>query len=311
MRTVIKAPLVYSVTLSWNRKGDTRDCIRSVLASDYPNLHAVLVDNASTDGTVEAIRSEFRPVAILVNPINLGYAAGVNVGLRYALAQRADYTIIVDNDATVASDAITRMVSVAEAWSTAGLLTPKILYHSKPDIIWCAGYKRRPVTLAPIAGSMYLHDADLNGGPRPMDYAPCCGLLIRRSVLERVGFLEERFFIYYEDLDFCIRAKRGGFELLNVTDARVWHKVAASAGEGSPLQKYYMARNSIRFFVSHTPRWCLPLIALYRLGSAIRTVSRALRHGKTEAARAYLRGLSDGVSEVVLGANVPRERGLG
>jgi GT2 family glycosyltransferase len=307
----MNTPLVYSVTLSWNRREDTLACLRSILASDYPSLRAVLVDNASTDDTVEAVHAELPAVTTLVNPVNLGYAAGVNVGLRYALEQGADFVIIVDNDAVIAPDAVMRMLSVAQARPAVGLLTPKILYHDEPDLIWFAGHKRRPVTLAPIAGSMGKPDAQLDGGPRPMDYAPCCGLLIRRAVLERVGLLEERFFIYYEDLDFCIRAKASGFELLNVPDARVWHKVSASAGEGTPLQKYYLARSSVHFYFRHTSRWLLPLIVLYRLGSATRTVTRVLCHGRPDVASAYLRGLRDGVAEVLWGADIPRQRGLG
>ena len=273
-------------------------------------MRAVLVDNASTDGTVEAVKSAFPAVTTLVNPVNLGYAAGVNVGLRHALEQGADLACILDNDAVIALDALSRMMRVMQAHPSAGLLTPKILYHSMPDVIWYSGHKRRRVTLAPIEGSMNVRDADLNGDPRPVDYAPCCGLLIRRAVLEKIGLLEERFFIYYEDLDFCIRAQENGFELLNVTEARVWHKVSASAGDGSPLQKYYLARSSVRFYFKHTPRWYLPLIVLYRLGSASRTVGRTLIHGKPQVASAYLRGLRDGVAEVFGQAEIPREKGL-
>lgn len=310
MRTPINTPTIHSVTLSWNRKDDTLDCLRSILTSDYANVRAILVDNASTDGTVEAVKSTFPDVVTLINPVNLGYAAGVNIGLRYALDQGADFVCILDNDAVIAPDAWTRMMSVMQAHPSAGLLTPKILYHSMPGVIWYSGHKRRKVTLAPIGGSMNMRDAELNGDPRPMDYAPCCGLLIRRAVMEKIGLLEERFFIYYEDLDFCIRAQESGFDLLNVTDARVWHKVSASAGDGSLLQKYYHARSSVRFYYKHTPRWYLPLIVLYRLGSASRTVGRSLIHGRSQIASAYLRGLRDGIAEVLGGKSIPRDRGL-
>jgi hypothetical protein len=256
------------------------------------------------------VHAELPEVTCLVNPMNLGYAAGVNVGLRHALRRGADFVIIVDNDATIAPDTIRLMRDTAHANPKAGLLTPKILYYSMPKVIWCAGHRRRAFTLAPIDGSMNQPETSLTGGPRPIDYAPCCGLLIRRSVMEQVGLLEERFFIYYEDLDFCIRSREAGFDLLNVPEARVWHKVAASAGEGSPLQKYYLARSSVYFYFRHTPRKHRPLIALYRLGSATRTIIRALRHEKPQVASAYLRGLRDGVAEVFGKSNIVREKRL-
>jgi len=303
-------PLVCSVSLSWNRRRDTLECLRSILASDYPNVRATLVDNASTDGTVEAVRSELPAVATCVNPVNLGYAAGINIGLRRAVAQGADYAWIVDNDATVEPHTLARMLEVAEADPSAGLLTPKILFYSKPDVIWCAGHKRRRLTLAPIDGRLGVADASLNGAPRPMDYAPCCGLLIRRSVLEQVGLLDEHYFIYYEDLDFCLRAQQGGFQLLNVPAARVYHKVATSAGQDSPLQKYYLARSSVHFYTRHTRRLHRLLIVPYRLGSALRSVSRALFQRKPRVASAYLQGLRDGLAEVHRKADIPRQKGI-
>lgn len=302
--------LIYSVTLSWNRKEDTLACLRSLRDSDYPNLRAVLVDNASTDDTVVAVHAELPEVTTLVNSTNLGYAAGVNVGLRHALEQNADFVLILDNDATIAPDALTHMMCIMHSDSTVGLLTPKILFYNQPDIIWCTGHKQRRVTLAAIDDDLGKHISEVEGAPRPRDYAPCCGLLIRRSVLENVGLLEEKLFIYYEDLDFCIRAGEGGYKLLNVPDAKVWHNVSASAGSGSPLQRYYLARSSVHFYLRHTPGWLKPLIVLYRAGSAVRTVSRALLHKRTDVARAYLQGLKDGIAEAVFGADIARHRGL-
>lgn len=306
----MNAPLVYSVTLNWNRKKDTLDCLQSVLASSHPNVRAVLVDNASTDGTVEAVHSSLPQVTTLVNPTNLGYAAGVNVGLRYAMEAGADYVLILDNDAVIDSQALKLMVDVAQARPSVGLLTPKILFHNTPDVIWCAGHNQRPVTLAPIDDDLGKSASEIQGRPRPRDYAPCCGLLVRRSVLEQVGCLEESFFIYYEDLDFCIRTRESGHRLLNVPDARVWHKVSASAGQGTPLQKYYLARSSVHFYLRHTPLWFLPLILLYRMGSGIRTVTRSLLDRKPAVARAYLRGLGDGLRETLVGADISKHRGL-
>lgn len=288
------SPLVYAVTLSWNRREDTLACLASLTASEYANLVCVLVDNASSDGTVEAVRSVYPQVSVIENPINSGYAAGVTIGIRYALEQGADFVWIVDNDAVVAPDTLTVMLEAQQQDPLAAALTPKVMFFARPDVIWSMGYDCRPITLA-RTHSWEGQPADrADGARRPTTYAPCCGLLVKREVWEQIGLLDTGFFIYYEDLDFCLRLRDAHIQLYSVPTAMMWHKVSASAGEGSPLQKYHLARSSVRFYRKHTPAWLLPLIFLYRLGSALRTTGRALQHRRSDVVRAYWRGLRDG-----------------
>jgi hypothetical protein len=122
------------------------------------------------------------------------------------------------------------------------------------------------------------------------------GVLVQRQVLEEVGLFDERFFLYYEDLDLCVRARERGYHLLSVPAAHIWHKGRASMGEASPRQKYHLARSSVLFFAKHTPLRRLPLIVAYRAGSALRTLTRALLKGQWAVARSYLRGLREGLS---------------
>jgi len=123
-----------------------------------------------------------------------------------------------------------------------------------------------------------------------------CGLLIRRDLLERVGLFDERFFMYYEDLDLCLRARRAGYRLLLVPSAKMWHKVAVSSGgRDSPGERYHMARSSVLFFRKHARSWQVPFIAPYRTASAVKTVTRLLLRRRPDSARAYLRGLRDGL----------------
>ena len=287
-------PTIYSVTLSWNRREDTLACLASLVASDYPNLVCVLVDNASTDGTVEAVRAAYPHVVVIENPKNSGYAGGVVLGIQHALERGADFIWIVDNDAIVAPDALTIMLREQCHQPPAAVLTPKVMFYARPDVIWSMGYECRPITLARTHSWEGQPMSSANGPRRPAVYAPCCGLLIRHDVLKTIGLLDTYFFIYYEDLDFCLRARQAHVQLFSVPEAKVWHKVSASAGEESASQKYHLARSSVRFYRKHTPVILRPIIVLYRLGSAIRTTLRALRHRRPDVVQAYWRGLRDG-----------------
>jgi len=287
----MEAPTVAVVIPTWNRRDDLLTCLESIEAMGYPQLHVIVVDNGSTDGTAEAVRVNFPKAELIRSEENLGFAAGCNLGLRRVLQLTAEYVLLLNNDVIVASDMMERLVEAALTHPEVGLFGPSVWYHDEPHRLWSAGYRCRPVTLS---------DQPPQGNPEGaepyfVDTLYGCGLLIRREVLETVGLLDERFFMYYEDKDLCLRARAAGWKLLMVPAARVWHKVSESTSGsndlGTPFQKYHMARSSVVFFAKHTPRWLWPVIVPYRLGSGLRTVARALRYGRPDIATAYVRGL--------------------
>lgn len=287
-----RMPAVAAIILNWNRRDDTLACLDSLQDVDYQNLQVILVDNGSTDGTVAAVQQRFPDVEIIRNEANLGYAAGCNVAVREILRREIGYVLLLNNDTVVASDMLTRLVAVAEATPEAGMLGPTIWHFDAPQRLWAGGQRVRPITLSGQPPQGDPHGAQ----PYEVGYIFGCGLLLRRQLLDDVGLFDERFFMYYEDQDLCRRARTHGYRLLIVPEAKMWHKVSASTGgEGTPLNKYYLARSSVLFYAKHTPRWLGPLIALYRLGSAARTVGRVLRRGQPAVAQAYLRGLIDGL----------------
>jgi len=272
------------------------ECLASLHAAQQPGrlveaFDVILVDNGSTDNSVEAVKAKFPDTEILALAENRGFAAGCNVGLRRALEAGADYVLLVNNDATVAPDMLVRLIEVAERRGDAGLLGPVVYRFDEPDRVWSAGYRERPITLSaqPPAGQS-------NGdAPYEVDRLYGAGLLIRRSVLEEVGLFDERFFMYYEDADLCRRVQEAGYRLLVVPAARMWHKVSASTGEGSPSQQYHLARGSVLFFARHTPLPLLPVIIVYRLGVAAKKLVLAAQRRRWDVMSAYLRGLVDGV----------------
>lgn len=290
-------PFVYAITLSWNRRQDTLACLASMGRLDYPNVRLLLVDNGSADGTPEAVKEQFHGVEVIVNQRNLGFAAGCNVGLRYALEHGADYVLLLNNDTLVDPAALSHLLAAAD--SDVGIVVPKIHYAADPSRIWSVGAMRHPLTFEMVGDARGQVDSGEWERVVERDYVVGCAVLFSRRMLEQVGLFDERFFMYYEDMDLSFRARQAGFRLLLAPQARVWHKVAVSSGgSDSPNERYWMARSSVLYFRKHVRglRWCVVLP--YRTASAIKTVLRLIWRGQRQSARAYVRGLREALAQI-------------
>jgi GT2 family glycosyltransferase len=282
-------PCVYIVTLNWNRCADTLAFLESCAQQSFPHFRMLVVDNGSSDGSLAAISTRFPHVEQIANGRNLGFAAGANVGLRHALKHGADYVFLANNDTTLATDALATLVAAAETHGAA-IASPAIFYASAPERVWWLGGRRRPWLLEVMP-------LDAPGQePFMVDFVTGCGMLISRRCLETVGLFDEQFFMYYEDSDYCLRVQHAGLRTLVVPRARMWHKVATSSGgSDSPSERYHMAASSARFFRKHARGRQWLAIVPYRAASAMRTLMRLASRRRWGAARAYVRGLWDGM----------------
>jgi GT2 family glycosyltransferase len=230
-KTLNMNPKVAVIVLSWNGKELTLACIESLTASDYPHLDIYLVDNASTDGTVESVEAAFgEQIRLIVNHENLGFAGGNNVGIRQALEEGAEYVLLLNNDTTVARDMISQMVTAAGRNPRMGIFGPKIFYESPPDQIWFAG---GDVLLARgVTRHIGIREKDRGQYDiaREVSYASGCALMVRRDVIDEIGVLDETYEMYFEDTDFCMRAQLAGFGCYYVPLGRMWHKISPSTG---------------------------------------------------------------------------------
>lgn len=278
---------VVAVTLNWNRASDTLTCLRSLQAAGLPPDQAIVVDNGSTDDSVAALQAACPRAQLLVNDRNLGFAGGANVGLARAREMGRPYILLLNNDAEVATDALERLVAAAEEHPRAGLLSPLIRYAAD-DRIWFAGsYRRRfpPVAFWPA----YRRRRTLPATPRPIDYATGCAVLLRDAMLQEVGLFDETYFMYWEDLDLCERARRAGWQVLLVPSAIVRHRVSASTGEESPAKWRYMGRYLPTFYLRYYRRPRLAMLA----GVAWVIVRETLR-GNGRVVGPFLEGFREG-----------------
>jgi GT2 family glycosyltransferase len=250
-----KNPLVYIIVLNWNGRDDTLRCLRSLRRVTYSPVKLLVVDNASQDGSVEAIRSEFKEVEIIENERNLLFADGNNRGIRYALERGAAYILLLNNDTYVDPQFLSEMVKVGERDESIAILGPKIYYADSPDTIWFAGGEVSFWRGYTGHKGIRRRDGNLFNIPGEVDYITGCALLIKRQVFQRIGGLDPAYRIYGEDADFCQRAKRSGFRLCYVPSAKIWHSVSSSSGGGMTPYKILNKMQSNFLFFRRYARW--------------------------------------------------------
>jgi GT2 family glycosyltransferase len=235
--------LIYIVILNWNGKEDTLACLSSLEKIPYEPFCTVVVDNGSSDGSQEAIRSAFPKITLIENGKNLGFAGGNNVGIRLALEKGADAIFLLNND-TVADPAILQaLTNSLVKHPEAGIFGPKLYLHSEPDRFDHLGgrWNKKRAAFDFVA----LREKDTGQTHPALDYACGAALFVKREVFEAVGLLEENFFLIWEEADFCMRAKRAGFVSLLAPDAKVWHRVSASFVGGKPHSTYFWWRGRL------------------------------------------------------------------
>ncbi len=176
----------------------------------------VVVDNASTDDSAERIRAALPDVPLIVAPSNEGYASGANLGLRWALEQGLEYLLLLNNDTVVDPCCVEQLVDALQEDSALGMAGPMVFHADEPDRIWYLADRRR--SLWPVPQSLGREQIDRGQFPARVlaDYVSGCAMMIRRSTLERVGLLEERLFMHYEDADFCWRVRRASLNICAV-----------------------------------------------------------------------------------------------
>ncbi len=283
----MERPTVAVIIPNWNRPGDTITCLRSLAAGSYMGWHAIVVDNASTDDSVAAIGAAFPAAEILVNEKNLGFAGGVNAGIARARAEGFPYLLLLNNDTELGPDAVGALLAAAESDPRVGILSPLIYYADGGRIWFAGGYRRR--WLPGISLPWYRRRHSFPPHPFSVDYVTGCAMLVRTEAVDRIGALDTEYFMYWEDLDLCERARRAGWRILLVPTATVNHCVSASTGENAPAKWYYLAYYMPTFYRRYYRR---PVGAM--LAYALWVLAREMARRNWRVIGPYLKGFRDG-----------------
>ena len=246
------------VVLNYNGLANTLECLRSLKGQKLSKgkINIVVVDNASVDGSAQAL-GKVEGIHLIINSSNLGYSGGNNIGIKYSVQNGADLIFILNND-TIVDDKCLEVLS--EAAKSSDIISPKIYFAKNYEfhkgryqekeigkVIWYAGGKIDWDNIIGIHIGVDEVDRNQFNKRQKIDLATGAAMLVKRKVFERIGFFDEKYFLYLEDMDFCVRAKKANFNIAFEPKAIVWHKNAASAGSGSKFQDYYFTRNRLLF----------------------------------------------------------------
>lgn len=242
---------IYAIILTLNNYFDTCDCIKSLMESQFPLTSIVVVDNHSTDGSIQKLQKVFYledKVCIILNKNNLGFAKGANIGIRFSLKQGADYIFLINNDAIIDPLCIELLINELKKNTSNGMAGPRIFYHEEPNKIWHGGgYFNRLKTGIVIPEKNKINN-ELDDKIKKVSFLTGCCMLIKREVFKKVGFFNESYFMYEEDVDFCFRTIKKGFNILYIPKAHVWHKISSTLKDrASPFVFYNMSRSRLIF----------------------------------------------------------------
>ena len=230
------------VLVNYNGSGDTIECLKSLRGLSWENMLTVVVDNCSTDDSVQVLRPEEERLCfrLLCAEANRGFSAGNNIGIRYALEQGCTHVLLLNNDTVVTPDFLSEMMRHDDGKT---VLTGTILYYWKQDTVWYGGGSVNPYT----GKTVHLHKEEPAGAvgtaPAEISFASGCEMLIPGQVIDAVGLMDEDYFLYGEDVDYCLRIAGHGFRLMIVPSSVIYHKVSASTSKISKATQYYSARN--------------------------------------------------------------------
>jgi len=233
-------PKVFIIILNYNGREFIRQCLAGVFSLNYPNFEVVVVDNNSQDASPEEVRKFFPRTHFIKNEENIGFSAGNNVGIRFALEHMADWVMLLNQDTVVEKNMLEKLVEVGESDPYLGIISPIVL-SGKASKVWFSGGKIDWWRMKTIHERKLIKNINYHS-----DFISGCAMMVRKEVFAKTGLLDEDFFLYWEDADFSIRAKKAGYKLAVTPQTQVRHFEKSSASEGNKI--YWLVISGLIFF---------------------------------------------------------------
>jgi hypothetical protein len=277
---MINVPRLYGVVIAYNQWKQTLACLQALSGVTYPAWTVLLVDNGSTDGTTKAVAQAFPQVCVLRLDENQGYAGGTNIGVAHALADGADYILLLNNDVLVPPDAPSALVAAAEADPRIAAVGPKVYYADEPQRLQSAGGTIDWRTMR----SRLIGEGEPEQGQHDrasdVDFVSGCAMLIRVQAWCTVGEFDPAYFLYYEEVDWCLRARRAGWKVVYIPHIAVWHADRTSSRTEPGLVTYYTTRNRLLLaqrYANRRTRLVVYLNVLWLAGQSLRHLPNSPR----------------------------------
>lgn len=284
-----KRPLVSAIVPTFNIKKTALECIDSIVRQNYHNLEIIVIDNG-TDGTYLTVKKKYPHIKVYKSPKNLGSTGGMNAGLKKA---KGDYLWFIDHDNILNNDMLSELLNIAESDKKIGVVHPKIYYWERKNIIWLAGG-----SVGMITGFNYTRGGLDKGQYDKVEEIEIAGanFLVKREVINKVGFYDNVYWVAYEDADWSARVRKTGYKIIYTPKAICYHKfpfLDKKVGKQRWLARAYLtARNKIIFMRKNSPYWSL-FVLLYPAWFILYTY-QAIRYFNLTALRNFYRGMFDG-----------------
>lgn len=261
--------LVSIIIVNWNGLKYLHECLSSLFNQTYSHIEIILVDNASTDGSVDFVKENFPSVKIVQNSKNLGFAEATNIGI---MKSKGELITLFNQDAIADKGWLANLVEEIKSSEEIAAVAGKVYYWGDKygkDAVFCTWSKIDPYTAMPynFAG---------NDPKAAVDYLTGCAMLVKKEIIEEIGPLDTGYFLYFDETDWCARVIRAGYKLIYVPNAIVWHVVSGSL-ENQQIKSEYMIRNRIRFALKNFDLKYMPMFLLSFIAETIFIFFRNIR----------------------------------
>ncbi|MCP4438410.1 MAG: glycosyltransferase family 2 protein [Aureispira sp.] len=245
--------LVSIIIVNYNTSKEIEQLLHSLEKDEYQNKEIIIVDNASPNDNVEWLVQKFNYIKIIESDKNLGFAGGNNLGIDKA---SGEFLLFLNPDVEIVPNLIEPLVISFKKYNHIGLVSPKIKYYNTPDILQYAGCnKMHPITLRTTSIGKKQKNSSFHQTPKLTYYGHGAAMMVPKKVVQVVGKMNERYFLYYEELDWCHRIQKHGYQILYLAEATILHKESVATQKSSPLKTYYLTRNRLLYARLHFSTW--------------------------------------------------------
>ena len=293
------------ILVNWNSYDYTSNCIQSIYQSNAPIYDIIVVDNHSDDGSGFELAKTFKDIIFIPSKINNGFTGGNNAGIKYALNHGYEYSFILNNDTIVSPDFLMPLVEYLDHHPETGMVQPKIYFNHDRSLLWNGGsYYNKFLGLTYTSGNHFKF-SHVSDQIKRVDWITGCAFLAKNSTLKEVSFFDDRFFMYYEDVDLSFRIKKAGYNLIYQPASVIYHEAGVSLknktknkeGYLSPYIHYLNARNKLFFLKKHTVIYLFPGVIIFNFFHAITFIGYFVVRGRFSKLSHFTKGLRDGLFE--------------
>ncbi|KEO73629.1 glycosyltransferase family 2 protein [Anditalea andensis] len=303
LSTLKTTPSVAIIIVNWNSYAHTRGCLASLRKVSYNNFKVVVVDNGSQDGSDKKLEDEFAEIILLRNNENKGFTGGNNRGIAYALDQKFEYLMLLNNDTEVEPDFLDELLKVIEGDTSIGAIQPKFYFLNNKDRIWNAGgIIIKSIGLIRTIGENKKTKGKYNQ-PKETEWITGCCFMVRAEIIRNIGGLNDRFFMYYEDVEWSLRIRDAGFKLEYCPSAVVYHeagmsnknKLKSKEGYINPVVHFLASRNHLLILRKYTPWYLVVPVILFQSIKYGTILTYFLVRSRFKKLRSVLLGLKEGL----------------